>query len=470
MHNDDSSVKADIAGLETELQAALKQLEQLREAPRVLRTAAELEAFEREVAEATDRVAALTVALKLQASLDSPELQAESAELAKASGRKMRHQGRREVEIRFARGGVVRLKVSYWSGKRGGRKRGSGFYPGLVLLGIYEHCTPLLASDLAQLAAAAGSLAEAVAWLADHGVKIDIKTLRAVVYALAERARLQQQAQRMSFPEKVAGRRVAVSTDGGRIRIRRRKKGPKTKKGRSRYSTHWREPKLLIIYLVNEQGEIDRSFPVYLDGTLKGPDAIFGLLHYYLSQLQITQADQVVFVADGAAWIWERVGKLVAALGLRAEQVVEVIDFYHAVEHLGKVAALQPKWSAKQRKSWVRTQRKKLLAGQVDQVIEAIARLSAGRKSKLLDRELEYFRKHRQRMAYARVKELGLPIGSGAIESAVRRVVNLRLKGPGIFWERESAEAMLMLRAYHKAGRWKQLKEMAFMLPETLAA
>lgn len=251
MHNDDSSVNPDLAALEAELQAAFKDLEQIKQAPRELRNASELEAFEREVAETTDRVAALIVALKMQASLDSPEVHGEGAALAGAVGRKMRNQGRREVEVRFARGGAVRLKVSYWSGKRRGRKRGSGFYPGLVLLGVYEHCTPLLASDLAQLAVAAGSLAEAVAWLADHGVQIDIKTLRAVTYALAEWARLQQQAQRMSFPDNVAGRRVAVSTDGGRIRIRRKKKGAKTKKGRHRYSSHWREPKLLIIYLID---------------------------------------------------------------------------------------------------------------------------------------------------------------------------------------------------------------------------
>jgi hypothetical protein len=135
MSNHDSSVSVDLAALKAELQAARQRLEQLEQEPPPLRTVAAVEAFEREVAEAADRVAALTVALKLQESLDSPEVQAESAELAKACGRKLRNQGRREVEVRFARGGVVRLKVSYWSGKRGGRKRGSGFYPGLVLLG-----------------------------------------------------------------------------------------------------------------------------------------------------------------------------------------------------------------------------------------------------------------------------------------------------------------------------------------------
>src|SRR5262249_470716 len=56
-------------------------------------------------------------------------------------------------------------------------------------------------------------------------------------------------------------------------------------------------------------------------------------------------------------------------------------------------------------------------------------------------------------MAYARLLAMKLPIGSGAIESTVRRVVNLRLKGPSLFWCRANAEAILLLRSYYKAGR-----------------
>jgi hypothetical protein len=64
-------------------------------------------------------------------------------------------------------------------------------------------------------------------------------------------------------------------------------------------------------------------------------------------------------------------------------------------------------------------------------------------------------------MVYAKLMAMQLPIGSGAIESTVRRVVNLRLKGPSIFWCRASAEAILLLRSYYKAGRWNLLKHMA---------
>ena len=72
-------------------------------------------------------------------------------------------------------------------------------------------------------------------------------------------------------------------TAGGRIRIRQSKRGPKTKKGRNRYSTQWREPKVLIIYVVNEEGRMERKFCPFINGTMKGPDAVFGMLRFYLS-------------------------------------------------------------------------------------------------------------------------------------------------------------------------------------------
>lgn len=60
-------------------------------------------------------------------------------------------------------------------------------------------------------------------------------------------------------------------------------------------------------------------------------------------------------------------------------------------------------------------------------------------------------------MQYRTFVAAKLPTGSGAIESAVRRVVNLRMKGNGTFWRIENAEAMLMLRGYLKAGRFDDL-------------
>src|SRR6266436_4783253 len=181
----------------------------------------------------------------------------------------------------------------------------------------------------------------------------------------------------------------------------------------------------------------------------------------YVQRLNITQADQVLCIADGAPWIWKRVPLLVHALGLAAAQVHELLDFYHVVQHLGQVAALRQDWSAQARARWRTQQRHLLLRGEVEQVIAAVRTLCRGRHSKAIRTQHKYFIKNQSRMAYAKLMALKLPIGSGAIESTVRRVVNLRLKGPSIFWCRASAEAILLLRSYDKAGRWKMLKQMA---------
>ncbi len=74
------------------------------------------------------------------------------------------------------------------------------------------------------------------------------------------------------------------------------------------------------------------------------------------------------------------------------------------------------------------------------------------------EKEAAYWFRNRDRLRYGALREAGLPIGSGAVESAVRRVVNLRMKSASILWTEEHAEGVLHLRAYAKAGRWDELE------------
>src|SRR5512142_2758190 len=113
---------------------------------------------------------------------------------------------------------------------------------------------------------------------------------------------------------------------------------------------------------------MDRDFLAVIDGTLGGPDAVFKLMEFYLHELKIATADKVMFVADGARWIWNRVGAMLRRLGIKPEQVNEVVDFYHAVEHRGKIAALQGRWTGPERQTWIRRQRRRLLKGKIVEV------------------------------------------------------------------------------------------------------
>ena len=83
--------------------------------------------------------------------------------------------------------------------------------------------------------------------------------------------------------------------------------------------------------------------------------------------------------------------------------------------------------------------------------------------SKKVRTERNYFHNNTTRMNYCQMHLEQLPLGSGAMESAIRRVINLRLKGAGIFWHEDSANALLMLRSYYKAGRTQDIARLAFM-------
>src|SRR4051812_18605644 len=451
-----------LAEIRAEIRDVQQQIETRRREGRLIRTAEDLNTLERAIAALTDRLAALLVAEAMQASLDDPENRRTARPLAQGAGRTLRDQGRRDLTLRTACGPVV-VRAAYFSRNCDRAKAGKGVYPMMLLWGVHDRCTAGIVSEISKLVAMLGSLEEVERVLSDRGRPLDFKTIRAIAYRFAARARAAQRVGGLDWGETVAGRRVVVSTDGGRIRIRTTKRGPKTAKGRNRYRTDWREPKLLIIYVVDEKGQMDREFLAVIDGTLGGPDAIFKLIEFYLRELKIATADKILFVADGARWIWNRVGALLRRLAVKSDQVNELVDFYHAVEHLGKIAAFHRRWTAAERQAWIGRQRRRLLKGGVEEVQAAIDVVCGPRPGKALKRERDYFRRNggKGRMDYARVAALKLPIGSGAIESAIRRVVNLRLKGPSIYWHEKSAEAVLLLRSYYKAGRWNHIEKQA---------
>jgi hypothetical protein len=470
--DDDSKAVKRIAEIERELQEAKAEFGRWLAAASTPTTPAELIERERGAKARTDRIQALGAALELQRALADPALHAEERKLAKASPRKMKDFGYRPVTVQFLGGVEVELMARYWCRREAASNQGKGSYFGLVLLGVCDRCSPALASEVAQLAAAMSSFEDAQARLRQMGVEMSIQRIANVAYHFAQRARSRQLVEGMGIEGSLAGKRVVISVDGGRLRIRKNKRGKKTKKGRSRYHTDWREPKLLVIYVVDEKGRIAHEFAPVMDGTLQGPDEVFRLLEFYLVQLGIGQAAEVLFIADGAKWIWQRVTRLWQRLGLEGVRCRELVDFYHVVQHVYALAALNTKWSASQRKRWATRQRRRLRRGELKAFIEEVERLCRGKRGKGWSRERDYLVRNARagRLDYAKARRAKMPIGSGTMESAVRRVVNMRLKGPGIFWHEEHAEQMLLLRTYYKSKHWQVLTNKAFATPMETAA
>jgi hypothetical protein len=116
----------------------------------------------------------------------------------------------------------------------------------------------------------------------------------------------------------------------------------------------------------------------------------------------------------------------------------------------------------KVRQGTFRRLRKRLKEGDVQGVIAELRRLPVPpAEQSLVEREIQYLYKHTAHMNYKYLREASLPMGSGAIESAIRRVINLRLKGNGTLWLKGNAEAMLVLRATALSDRWDEVLDHA---------
>lgn len=171
----------------------------------------------------------------------------------------------------------------------------------------------------------------------------------------------------------------------------------------------------------------------------------------------LAQLRPVVVLGDGAPWIWN----------LAAEHFgerTEIVDFYHASEHLWAVANGVYGQGSAEAKVWAEARLDELGEDGAAPVLAALQQLrpTTAEASELVRRERGYFRTNQARMAYPTFRAQGFPIGSGAVESATKHVVQLRMKRPGMRWSPHGAQALLAVCARRSSGR--------SLLPHTKAA
>jgi hypothetical protein len=158
----------------------------------------------------------------------------------------------------------------------------------------------------------------------------------------------------------------------------------------------------------------------------------------------------------------QRIPALLKRLGLESEQIIEVIDFYHATEKLSEFSELVFS-NKKQAKEWFEKARSNMKNKSSCEVIKEMQKLandiSNKKRKAAAESALPYFVDQPQRFGYREVQAMKLPIGSGAIESLIRQVVNMRLKGNGKFWLPENAELILHGRCQWAAGQWQQFSQ-----------
>ena len=292
------------------------------------------------------------------------------------------------------------------------------------------------------------------------GIEISIKRMRTITNALGRRSVELRDANKdgNKIEESCAGQIIAVAVDGGRTLIRTNSKGRPLASGYHGFSADWREPKLFTIYEVDEKGRKRKKGVVRCDGTFGGPDALVELLAAELRRIDAANAIRVIFLGDGARWIWNRIDDIVEKAQIAPDRVLHCLDYYHAVEHLAKIAEAKSFPSQKERDKRL-AKKKKMLKTSTPQAFLDELQEAKCRGNHTIKCELNYFHKNSNAISYAEFTENNLPIGSGAIESAVRRVVNLRIKGAGTFWHLENAEAILHMRCQLKSGNWNKFYE-----------
>jgi hypothetical protein len=354
------------------------------------------------------------------------------------------------------------------TGKGRGRE-GGGLYPELAAYRISEGSSPNLQAEVGRLVGQL-PIEQARAELARRGPELDEKAVRRIAgeagaQMLATRTRDLRRFRAGELPagDEFAGERVAVEIDGGRVRVRTvvEKVRARGRAKRKKFRIEWREPKVVVLFRTDARGRMVKGSRAVIDGTLQGPDALIELVAFHLHRLGAARAKLVTFAADGAAWIWARLDWVIAQVKLDPARVVEVLDWCHGAHHLGlALAALD---LTEDRRGGLYSRLRGLLkAGESRVVVAELEALAEGRsEDSPVWREIRYLRKHGDagRLRYGCFRRRGVPRGSGAIESTIRRVINLRLKGNSIYWTEENAEAVFQLRAAVVSGRWEEIVE-----------
>ena len=454
---------------------------------RLMSSPAELEQLEREVHAAFSRGADLVVAGLVAVVMKQPAFDAASEQTRTAYAQPLTLGRKRTIRVRLLGGLLIWVASLYCAPRKGSRsseEQASGLYVELAQFGCGKGITPGLESRVARQAALCPSLEWARQELERDGVELDVKTVRRITYQCGEGLLRLRKHQLLLWREgqlpagnELRGKRVSVQIDGGRTRLRGALRAAEQQPeatdadgmvgddapGRSKtrpaktFDAEWREPKLVTVFVHDERGRMSKDAQTTFEGTFLGPDAVAELVAMHLHRLGAAEALSITFSSDGACWIWDRIPAIVARAGLTGVPIYEVLDCCHAAHHISlALAALG--LSEKERMPLYRELRTYLRNGQWRHVVEELSELAEGFGKEDMKPEIAYLQKHGEagRLSYPHFRKLGIPLGSGAIESAIRRVINLRLKSNAMFWREPNAESMLQVRAQVLSNRWDE--------------
>lgn len=328
-----------------------------------------------------------------------------------------------------------------------------------VYWGCVDRASPKYLSVVSMMSVVCPSFEVARQVLEEQGVRVKYKRIRRLSVVAGTLGRRLGISAQLDEGEDLAGMRVVVQLDGGRSRMRENT-DKLSSKGYQKYDTPWREPKLIAIHVLDEKGQIAKTVrnPLYR-AAIQDAAACFKDLVETLRILKADQAKEVQFLADGAEFIWKRIRGAFRKAGVAAKKITYTLDYYHGVEHLKQLSELLPLTKTerdKQFEEW-KTWLWEGLANSIARDFKKQIRRAGLVLNDAMKTAINYFIKHHDRMQYKRFKRRKLLCGSGLVESAIRRVINLRFKGPSAFWCADNLDKMFVLRCALLSGRWHNL-------------
>jgi len=224
-----------------------------------------------------------------------------------------------------------------------------------------------------------------------------------------------------------------------------------------RYRDGWHEVKLGVVggqvdgrlralsYVAAREGPAAFGPRLLAEAARRGALTVVG---WEDARRDIARLRLVTVVGDGAVWIWHLADD---HFGTR----VEIVDFYHATEHLWTLARALFGAETPEAATWAQARIGDLWEHGAQRILPVLATLVADtdQTAEVLRQERGYFQTNQHRMDYPAFRTHGLPCGSGAVEAAAKHLVQQRMKRPGARWSEEGAKAVLTLRSHLLSDR-----------------
>jgi len=377
---------------------------------------------------------------------DQPDLQV--PDNTRRPGEKHHPDRAKDIDTLF---GVIRLKAgrNYFYDPA----TNTGRFPLDQALGLVHSFSPALVRLAARAAAKEGYESASADLLAQSGVSLEGRQIHRLVNlsAPALTAQLEQGANTDPTPIPI----LYVEVDGTGVPMVAEELAGRAGKQEDG-SAKTREVKLGAIFTQTKPDEEgrpvrDHASTTYVGSFESAPD--FGSrIRAEGRRRGLGQAAKVVFIGDGAAWIWE-----LARVNFPA--AILILDLYHALERVHELCAglfgMDSAWAARMVPAWTAMLKN-------DQISEVIAAARCRLQDLQLppddplEKQIAFFENHQAKMRYKTYRDQGLFYGSGVIEGGCKSVVGQRLKESGMFWTQSGATSVLNLRLALKSNRWDE--------------